>query len=276
MRNRIVRGIRKVVDLPIGLGSRRWRPTGESPLVTIVVASYNYQDLIRETLDSLLAQTYANFEVLVVDDGSRDNSVQVIQEYCRRDSRIRLLQHPGGVNRGLASTLHLGADNARGEYTAFCESDDMWTPGHLAAKVELIRHYSDVAIASNGVRVIGDTECLDRFESYFRSLRRYLYPGGCYADTANRPRRNLIPTFSCVMIRTDLLRRCNFDTPVPTWADMWIYRQILIAHPLFHIPDQLTLWRQHADSYNGDRENSLNQQIDNFVAKSNQLLGIGR
>lgn len=93
---------------------------------SVIVASYNYQDYIRETLDSLVNQTYKNFEVIVVDDGSSDDSVQIIREYEKKYPFVHLYQHANGKNKGLPETLLLGLNKSKGEFIAFCESDDKW------------------------------------------------------------------------------------------------------------------------------------------------------
>ena len=129
------------------------------PLVSIIVASYNYAHLIGETLDSLLAQTYDNFEVVVVDDGSTDRSLEVIGRYLDT-GKVRLYTHKGGANRGLCATVRLGIDKARGEYVAFCESDDLWLPQHLERKIAIVNAYKDVAIVSNNVELFGDEKAV--------------------------------------------------------------------------------------------------------------------
>ena len=97
-------------------------------LVSIVVASYNYERFIATTLQSILAQSLPAWEALVVDDGSTDDSLAVIGRFCRLDARFRLLQHEGGRNHGLAASLQLGIRHAAGNWIAFCESDDWWDP----------------------------------------------------------------------------------------------------------------------------------------------------
>lgn len=96
----------------------------DSRLISIITASYNYENYIKETIESVLNQTYTNWELIIVDDGSKDNSVEVIKSYCEKDSRIKLFQHEGGVNKGLAETIKLGISKAQGEWIAFLESDD--------------------------------------------------------------------------------------------------------------------------------------------------------
>ena len=103
----------------------------KQPLISVIVASYNYAKYIKETLDSLIRQTNKSFEVIVVDDGSKDQSLPIIEEYANRFKNIKLYTHPGNQNRGLAETVILGIEKSNGEYIAFCESDDYWTNNHV-------------------------------------------------------------------------------------------------------------------------------------------------
>ena len=80
----------------------------KQPLISVIVASYNYAKYIKEPLDSLIRQTNKSFEVIVVDDGSRDQSLPIIEEYANRFKNIKLYTHPSNQNRGLAETVKLG------------------------------------------------------------------------------------------------------------------------------------------------------------------------
>ena len=81
--------------------------------VTFITASYNYAKYIKETIESVINQTVQDWEMIIVDDGSTDNSVEVIKSYCEKDNRIKLYQHENGVNKGLAETIKLGIKLAK-------------------------------------------------------------------------------------------------------------------------------------------------------------------
>lgn len=97
-------------------------------LVSVVIPAYNAQQLIVRTLMSVLSQTYRHLEVLVVDDGSRDRTPEIVQAIAKQDDRVRLLQQP---NAGVASARNLGIRSAQGEFIAFIDSDDLWYPDAL-------------------------------------------------------------------------------------------------------------------------------------------------
>jgi glycosyltransferase involved in cell wall biosynthesis len=105
----------------------------ELPLVSVVIPAYNAEDFIAETLNSVISQTYKNIEVLVVDDGSKDKTPQIVQSLAQKDSRIILLQQK---NAGVAAARNLGIQTSHGEYIAPVDADDIWYPEKLEKQVE--------------------------------------------------------------------------------------------------------------------------------------------
>lgn len=96
-----------------------------NPLISVIIPVYKVEDYLTACVESVLAQTYQNFEIILVDDGSPDNCPQMCDEFAARDSRIRVIHKPNG---GLSSARNAGIDGAKGEYLAFLDSDDLWTP----------------------------------------------------------------------------------------------------------------------------------------------------
>jgi glycosyltransferase involved in cell wall biosynthesis len=93
----------------------------ERPVVSVVVPAYNVATTIRQTLDSILHQTFQDIEIIVVDDGATDETPEILKSY--KDSRMRVVRQ---VNRGLAGARNTGIQLSMGKYIAFCDSDDIW------------------------------------------------------------------------------------------------------------------------------------------------------
>jgi glycosyltransferase involved in cell wall biosynthesis len=110
-------------------------PAG-TPLVTVVTPAYNVARYIGEAVDSVLRQTFCDFEYLVIDDGSVDNSADIIRAHARDDPRFRLVQ---GEHRGLSAARNAGIQEAKGEYIAFLDGDDRWHPKFLDRQLQLIQ-----------------------------------------------------------------------------------------------------------------------------------------
>ena len=108
----------------------------DAPMVSVVVPIYNAEPYLRQCLDSVLAQTYPHYEVILVDDGSTDASAAICREYCEKDGRFRLFQKENG---GASSARNLGLDHAGGPYLYFLDSDDEIVPGALEKLVACAR-----------------------------------------------------------------------------------------------------------------------------------------
>ena len=122
-----------------------------TPLVTVVVPLYQTERYIAEALTSVLAQTFRDFEVLVIDNGSADNGPQIARN--TGDPRVRVVHQ---INRGLAGARNTGIREARGAYIALLDADDRWHPEKLARHVALLDARPDVGLSYSASRLIGD------------------------------------------------------------------------------------------------------------------------
>lgn len=115
-----------------------------SPAVSVCIASYNHARFLPRCLDSILAQTYQDFEIIVVDDGSTDDSSAILLDYQERfPGRIRYRWHPGHVNRGISATTNAAIRESSGKYIAFIGSDDAWYADKLELQVALLEQHPE-------------------------------------------------------------------------------------------------------------------------------------
>ena len=120
-------------------------------LITIIIPIYNRAKTLPECLDSIINQEYSEFECLLIDDGSHDDSLKVCNEYADKDSRFRVFHKTNG---GVGSARNLGLENATGEWVAFVDSDDIITPNHLSQFATAIQKYQNVDILFCGCRYV--------------------------------------------------------------------------------------------------------------------------
>ncbi len=121
-------------------------------LVSIITPCYNGSKFISQTIDSVLAQTYPHWEMIIVDDGSKDNSAEIIREYTQKDQRIKLIQQPNG---GSANARNNGIRNAQGRYIALLDADDLWEPAFLEKQLALM-HEHGVSLVYGSYRLIDE------------------------------------------------------------------------------------------------------------------------
>lgn len=228
--------------------------TGQ-PVVSIIMASYNYACFIEKAIQSILDQSEDAWELLVVDDGSTDDSVEIVRRFAGADSRIRLLRHEDRKNHGLPETLRLGISRARGEYLAFLESDDLWSPDCLERRLACFAVNKEAGAVFNHLSLINMNSGAaygDRLmvESVYN---RFLERNGSFDLFGALLVQNCIPSFSCIMVRADLLRSVNLDSPVPRWLDWWVWLQIACVASFAYTGAVCTFWRVHDKSYNRGR-----------------------
>jgi glycosyltransferase involved in cell wall biosynthesis len=163
-------------------------PTTERPLVSVVIPVYNAAKFLDETLNSVLDQTYPNLEVLAVNDGSTDDSLQILANYA---SRITIFD---STNKGTPAARNKGIQMATGSYLSFIDSDDLWHPEKLTMQMELLGSMPDVDM----------TYCC---------FEEFLSPDLSPTQLANRKVKTGV--MSAAMAGTTLIRRASFDKVGP-------------------------------------------------------------
>jgi glycosyltransferase involved in cell wall biosynthesis len=123
------------------------RSDGRAPLASVVIPAYNAEAFICEALDSVLAQTFTDFEVVVVNDASTDGTAEILREY-EGTGRVRVVTHE--VNRGLSAARNSGIRNARGKYITFLDADDVWRPEKLAHQFSVLGQHPELMLLGSG------------------------------------------------------------------------------------------------------------------------------
>lgn len=124
------------------------------PLVSIVVPSYNHEKYITRCIESILSQDYTNYELIVIDDGSTDNSAEILKDLQIKHGFLLEIN----CNQGVAKTLNRGfRDLAKGKYFTFCASDDYWLPGKLRKQVQFMEENPDFAMVYGKADIIEET-----------------------------------------------------------------------------------------------------------------------
>lgn len=167
----------------------------KQPLVSVIMPAYNAEKYIGEAIASVCAQTYENWELLILDDGSADRTVEIAQAYAQRDARIRVLRNP--QNMGVARTRNRGFDLAQGEWIALLDSDDRWRVQKMEKQLALAVH-SGSRLLYTSYALFADTE---------REMRVYRVPQS--VDYRRLLGENVIGC-STVLLHRSLLERFRF------------------------------------------------------------------
>ena len=191
------------------------------PAVSVVIPLYNKGRYIKDTLASALAQTFSDFEILVVDDGSRDDGPARVKEI--KDPRIALIQQG---NTGVAATRNRGMKEAQAPFVAFLDADDLWTLDHLRHLIELSRRFPQAALFGN------------RFTEFFSDRPSRVTPAPVeYAllqDYFSAGAAGTQPFFtsSCMVNRTQALAAGGFPAGHSRGEDLALWMNLAVAAPV--------------------------------------------
>jgi glycosyltransferase involved in cell wall biosynthesis len=210
------------------------------PKVSVIVTTYNRADLLRETVDSILGQTFRDLELIVVDNYSRDGTADYLNSIP--DGRLR---HTRNANNGvIAVNRNLGITLARGEYVAFCDDDDEWKPDKLRLQVELMDSQPELALSYTNAETFRSGEVLSH-----RMIRRRVVRNHFSALL----RGNFIPN-SSVLVRRSVFEEIgllSIDGTLREDYEMWL--RVSSQFPLAGIDQPLIRYRVHSTNIASNR-----------------------
>jgi len=230
-----------------------------SPLVSIIIPTYNRAHLIGETLDSIIAQTYKNWECIVVDDGSSDETDQVMKTYCEKDARINYYHRSDEHLCGGNGARNYGLKLALGDYFVFFDSDDLMVNCHIQTKFDKIREL-DLDYIVSKTKYLGDDDI---------SMENY-YNFDIYKLTAQNyilQKINWVTLDVC--IKASLAKSINFNEKLKSGQEYNYYcKLVLKSTNAVFINEYLSLRRKHSDSKQAKLKlNRSLKRISSFKSK---------
>lgn len=223
----------------------------QKPLISVVIPVFNRDMYLDESIASVFAQTYDHWELILVDDGSTDKSYEIELAYAaKHPERIRCVTHANRANRGISASRNRGVQEARGEYIASLDSDDMWVSTKLESQIAILNRHPEVGM------IVGAT--------------KYWYPGQPRLDQillAGGPRDQLVqppllfhemypmgsgtaPSMNTVLLRKDLIEEIggweeSFRT---TYEDQAMLCKVYLVAPVYISSECGDIYRQHGGS----------------------------
>ena len=262
------------------------------PLVSVIVPFLDVAPYLAESIESVRAQTYANWELLLCDDGSTDGSSDIARAYAQADpARIRHLTHDGPAPQGSSAARNLGLRHARGTLIALLDGDDVWLPNKLAEQVEIMRQHPEADA------LYGLTELWYSWTGAASDAGRdHVPPSGAADGTLLGPhmllsgmlrRELLVPCTCSVVVRSDAVRRAGgFASEFPGMHDdVAFYSRLSLVGSFLFVQRQWDRYRQRPTSTyatareSGDRRGArlryltwLEQQIADSPARDDRVL----
>ncbi len=228
-------------------------PRDSIPLVSVVLPFLDEVRFLARSVDSVRRQTCGSWELLLVDDGSTDGSQLLAERLAQEDPRIRVLRHPGGVNRGLVASRNLGIAQARAATTAFVDADDVWEPDKLERQLVQLADNPDVGMVCGPTWTVRLDDGSTTVERVVLDAPVVLAPGHFARRLVNR--RLLPPPPSVVLYRTSALRSVG---GVPIGDNLYEDQRTFVAvsqeHPVFVGDVPLASYTVRPDSLYGSLE----------------------
>jgi glycosyltransferase involved in cell wall biosynthesis len=214
------------------------------PKVSVIVPAYNAMVYLPQTIDSVLSQTFTDFELLVINDGSSD---QIIEWFSQvRDSRIKLISQE---NQGVANARNTGILSAKGEYIAFLDADDIWGKTKLEKQVSCLDKNPSAGLVYTWTQLIDATGNLLKF-SVMHQEEGYIWKKIVIQD--------VVGSGSCAMVRATCFQQMGlFDQNVAIAADFDMWIRIAAVYKFAVVKEYLVFYRQHLTNASKDRQQMI-------------------
>lgn len=228
-------------------------PHTEIPRVSVICIFKDEERFLAEAIESVLAQNFRFFELLLVDDGSRDGSIGIAGQCAASHRHVTFLQHPGNANRGMSASRNLGLRHARGALIAFIDGDDRWRPAKLAEQVALMEGSPEAGMLCGRVNY---------WSSWNGGTDMEIATGHVIDDISLPPETSLAiyplgtadaPCPSDVMVRRDLVDAVggfeeSFIGDLQIYEDQAFFAKLYLATPVLFSSATWLDYRQHDDS----------------------------
>ena len=233
------------------------------PRVSVVIPTYNRGELLCETIDSVLAQTYHDFEIIVVDDGSTDNTAQLLSRY-QDDVRLVYRAHK---NSGVAATRNYGIRLARGEFLAFLDSDDRWLPQKLERQVQFADAHPEYGLIATEISNFNKRGVVVETKN---KAAAYRIKNGHVVEELLFG--NWIQT-STVLARRECVQAVGgFDEEVGQFGEDWLtWMRIASRSPIYFLPEPLVEYRIHEESLTSHLPEAQYESLMKILAKLEAL-----
>lgn len=210
--------------------------------VSVLMPVYNAAPYLREAIDSILSQTFADFEFLIINDGSTDTSEGIIKSY--QDSRIRYLKN--AQNLGLVNTLNLGLEAAQGEYIARMDADDISLPTRFARQVAYMDQHPQVGACGTAYRYFGEVNEIKWLPSDHREAFTLLSSTSCLGHPTSLIRRSILHRY-----------QIRYEKEYEYAEDYALWVRIGQVSHLCSLPELLLLYRWHEHNKSKTDANAL-------------------
>jgi glycosyltransferase involved in cell wall biosynthesis len=235
--------------------------SSDNPKVTVIIPVYNGEKYLSYAVESILNQTFNDFELLIINDGSTDHSLEIIQSY--RDQRIRIVDNK--ENLGLVRTRNKGLSEARGQYIAFLDCDDIANPNRLKEQVDFLDKHIGFGMVGSWVEVINEQNCLTgekwKHEIDSDKISSILLFENCF-------------TQSSIMLKKAILFQTLYEESYPVAEDYDLWVRLISITKASNIPNFLVQYRRYFASTSQVKKVLMETCVRKIILSELQSLSI--
>jgi glycosyltransferase involved in cell wall biosynthesis len=210
------------------------------PLVSVLMSSYNNEKFVSEAIESVLGQTFEDFELIIIENGSKDGSPQIIKDYSKKDDRIRIIFH--AENIGIAKSQNELIENAKGKFICRIDSDDVWVKDKLEKQLEIMKQDENLVIWTEAELIDAESHSRGKtFTQMYKSLKK----SGFIFDEL------LVGNYifcSSMMFKRENLEGIRYKENIKFANDHQFNLDLAYKYKYYFIPEPLTKYRIHGSN----------------------------
>ena len=212
-----------------------------NPEVSVIIPTFNRAHLVIETLNSIKAQTFTNWECLIIDDGSTDTSEEVILTYCKHDPRFKFYKRDSSHLKGPNGCRNQGLELSKSPYLAFCDDDDFWVPEKLEKQLDVFEKHSEIALVTGNFEYVES----DGMRSGRVQSHKGLNHGHVFENMLLKNRTTAITP----LLKREVFEKVgHFNEDLRIFEDWEFYLRVSYFYEFYALEDVLALVRKHPEN----------------------------
>ncbi|MEL7671346.1 glycosyltransferase [Methanobacterium sp.] len=209
------------------------------PVVSVIMSSYNHEKFISEAIESVLGQTFRDLELIIIDDRSRDNSQQIIDEFAQKDNRIKKIFHR--ENLGIAKTINEGIKNSTGKYIALIASDDVWASEKLEKQLKILEADENLVVWCNSAIIDSNSNLTGEITS--EKYKNATPHGYVFEEIVNSWLSG-----SGIIMKRENIHDMRYSENLKYLNDTQFYADLAYKYQFYYMMEALSKYRLHGDN----------------------------
>jgi glycosyltransferase involved in cell wall biosynthesis len=208
-----------------------------NPIISIIIPTFNREAYIGYALDSIVRQTYAHWECIVVDDGGSDDTLKIVSDFCENDARISFYKRSQDYPKGVNGARNFGLDKSKGEYIALCDDDDYWLEDKLEKQMAVFKAHPEIGLVTGNIEYVNTDgkrtgRIIKHVGNHGRVFENFLLKNRTSAIT---------PLFKRAVVE----QVGKFNTDFKIFEDWEYWRRVSYYYPFYALTDVLACVRKH-------------------------------